>query len=146
MISTPEYRIRVKAARQSCFDYEVNFADGRTGSAQIMFFPISIFYHTFFYDHLLKEGLKPFSTLTFINSFYPNGDLDHTKDKDAALMRHGAGSAVLELMITDSIGYEADAMYGSTASPPMARFLREKNKFVAYDDQRFYKLLPKANR
>ena len=141
MIKTPEYQIRVKTARKSCFDYEVNFAGGRTGNAQIIFFPISIFDYTEFYNHLLKEGLKTYSVFTFISSFYPNGDLNDKDGKNTLLMRHGVGSAVLELMIKDSTEYGADAIYGSTASRSMAKFLKEKNGFTAYDDQRFYKLV-----
>lgn len=145
MISKPEYRIRVKTARKSCFDYEVNFADGRTGAAQMIFFPIDIFDYTRFYDHLLGKGLKPSSLLSFVSNFYPNGDLDYKNEEDdAALMRHGAGSAVWGLMVKESTEYGADLMYCSTAYMAMARFLR-KNGCTAYDDQRFYQLLPKAN-
>jgi hypothetical protein len=140
MISKPEYRVSVKIPRPNCFNYEVNFADGRKGSAQIMFFPAHIFDFTFLYDQLLKEGLKPNAVLTLINSFYPNGDLDSKNEKDMLFMRQGVGSAVLERVVKDSVDYGASAMYGSIVSLSMARFLR-KNGFTAHGDESFYKLL-----
>ena len=140
MISTPAYRIRTKITRPNCFDYEINFADGRTGNAQIMFFPAHVFDFTFLYDQLLKEGLKPNAVLTFINSFYPNGDLDSKNEKDALLMRRGIGSAVLDRIVKDSNEYGADAMYCSIASPSMAKFLKDKNGFTAHGNESFYKL------
>jgi hypothetical protein len=140
MITKPEYQIKVETTRKSCFDYKVNFADGRTGNAQLSFFPIDIFDYTKFYDHLLGKGLKPYSLLSFVINFYPNGDLDYKNEEDVLLMRHGAGSAVWELMVKDSVG-KADVMYCSTAYLAMARFLGKKG-CTAYDDQMFYKLLP----
>jgi hypothetical protein len=138
MITKPEFKIRYKTAWKNGFDYEVNFADGRKGNAQMLFFPID---YTRFYGHLLKEGLKPSSLLSFVSNFYPNGDLDYKNEEDVLLMRHGAGSAVWGLMVKDSIEYKADVMCCSTAYMAMARFLRKKG-CTAYDDQMFYQLLP----
>ncbi len=125
---------RVPVTKNS-IDYVLHFSDGRLGKAGIVLFPTHFFDYSNIYEHLLEKGLKPDSTLTFINSFYPNGEF--AKEE---CMRKGAGSAFLELIIKDSADWGSEVLYCSTASKSMASFLQKKG-FTWYADERYYNLL-----
>ncbi|MCX6774762.1 MAG: hypothetical protein NTY99_01585 [DPANN group archaeon] len=137
MVDTSKLKsdIRQASLTQNSFNYELQFPDGRLGKAGIVFFPVHFFDYTNFYEHLLEKGLKPNDSITFINSFYPNGEYVSEEH-----MRKGAGSAFLELIIKDSADWGSAVLYGSTVSKSMASFLQKKG-FIWYADERYYKLV-----
>ena len=74
-------------------------------------------------QELLQQGKteeQPFCNIAY---FFPNGNIDETTDH---LMRHGAGSALLERIIEDAQKRSAAALILRTKRPSMKQFANKK--------------------